>query len=222
MKIIFVGVHHKKGMKALDSRTYTGRIIDLIIKEIGDHQTEKINLFPTDYMPNEVEKWDHLEDFTTDNNAIHIALGKVVQKYLQGCHHKLDVNHPGYVIRKGKAAIKEYVRTVSAKITKYIEKEVVHTKQACNPNQLTPGWPGEEANISQVLDNALDILTDMPDPDEPQSTEFLIAKMLLRNVAILLRKGYPATTPVRTTLDPYDGRLSELPYYAPTNEASSN
>lgn len=127
MKIIFVGVHHKKGMKALDSRTYTGRIIDLIIKEIGDHQTEKINLFPTDYMPSEVEMWDYLEDFTTDNNAIHVALGKVVQKYLQWCHHKLDVNHPGYVIRKGKAAIKEYVRTVSAKIIKYIEEEVVHT-----------------------------------------------------------------------------------------------
>lgn len=128
MKVIFVGVHYKEGMKALDDRTYSGRIIDAIIKEIGDHETEKTNLFPTDYMPSEVERWTYLEQFEADGNALYIALGKTVGKYLQGCHHKLSVNHPGYAVRKGKAGIKSYICSVSKKITEYIENEVVQTK----------------------------------------------------------------------------------------------
>lgn len=90
-----------------------------------------------------------------------------------------------------------------------------YTAQACNPEHLTHGWPGEDANIYQVVDNATDILLDMPDPEEPHATNFMIAKMLLHNALALLNKGYPSTTPVKPTLEPYDGRFGDLPPYTP-------
>ena len=90
-----------------------------------------------------------------------------------------------------------------------------YTARPCNPAHLVHGWPGEDANIHQVLENAVDILRDMPDPEEPHATQFTIAKMLLLNVLALVYKGYPSSTPVKPTLTPYDGQYGDLPHYSP-------
>lgn len=51
MRILFVGMHHKPGMAALDSRTMTGKVIDKIIHQLPESDFIKVNLCETDYQP---------------------------------------------------------------------------------------------------------------------------------------------------------------------------
>lgn len=52
-RVIFVGLHNKPGMKPLDSKTKSGKLIDRIIDKCRRHGINilKTNLFDVDYMP---------------------------------------------------------------------------------------------------------------------------------------------------------------------------
>jgi hypothetical protein len=47
-RIIFVGIHNKPGMKPLDSRTKSGKIIDEVIRGLEGRECVKTNLFDCD------------------------------------------------------------------------------------------------------------------------------------------------------------------------------
>lgn len=52
-RIIFVGLHNKPGMKPLDSKTKSGKLIDRVIDKCRRHGMNilKTNLFDVDFMP---------------------------------------------------------------------------------------------------------------------------------------------------------------------------
>jgi hypothetical protein len=51
MKIYFVGIHNKPGMKPLDSKTESGKIIDQIISQLPECECIKTNLCNSYYYP---------------------------------------------------------------------------------------------------------------------------------------------------------------------------
>lgn len=101
MKIIFVGLHHKPGMAALDSRTKTGKMVDEIIGYLGNHECEKRNLFPQERMPTKLEANQALRDWKKTPGAIHVLLGKQVQSYVDECACQVRLHHPSYAMRRG-------------------------------------------------------------------------------------------------------------------------
>lgn len=128
-KIVFVGVHFKKGFKALDARTATGRIVDMISCRVHP-VVEKVNIFPTEYLPLPAERWDYSEQFEIEDNALYVGLGRTVNDHLKDvCKNHLPVHHPGYVMRKGKAAIRAYVKDVVKQIGFYTCVECNHEQK---------------------------------------------------------------------------------------------
>ena len=115
-KIVFVGIHYKPGLEALDSRTKTGKIIDLIINQVGNIPCEKTNLFPTDYLPicrNCQQRYVSLFEFEED--ALYVGLGKRVNCQLEGiCNNHVPVYHPAWAIRMGQT--ESYIQSVLEKI----------------------------------------------------------------------------------------------------------
>jgi len=119
-KIYFVGVHFKKSMKALDSRTISGKIIDRIIEWVK-YPCEKINLFPTTYEPKGEEISPYVVDFVkkSDENGIYVLLGKKVQEYLYDeMPNSISVNHPSFANRNGRLAVDRYVKEIIARVNK--------------------------------------------------------------------------------------------------------
>lgn len=114
--VYFIGLHNKPNMMALDSRTKTGKIIDMIISKV-ELPYKKLNLFPVDFMPKDITEINrYVDDFyrESDGNGFYVLLGKQVQKYLQdGLPNSISVNHPGYYIRKGNDAINNFIVDVS-------------------------------------------------------------------------------------------------------------
>ena len=83
-RVIFVGLHNKPGMKPLDSKTKSGKLIDRIIEKCRRHGMNilKTNLYDVDYVPEGKEKgelafdWiDRVELFKGD---IIVLLGAMV------------------------------------------------------------------------------------------------------------------------------------------------
>ena len=71
MKIIFVGIHNKKGFEPLDSRTKTGNIIDRIIERCDKgFEFEKTNLFDRDEMPKGIEASLLIHQFKENINPV--------------------------------------------------------------------------------------------------------------------------------------------------------
>lgn len=91
MRIIFVGIHNKPGMKPLDSKTKSGKLIDAIIDLLGDDvECVKSNLFNSDSLPPEeafeagFRDWVNRIDW--NSNDIVVCLGELVSDQL---YHRL-------------------------------------------------------------------------------------------------------------------------------------
>lgn len=87
MKIIFIGVHNKKGLKPLDSSTQSGKKIDSVIKNFPGVKTLKTNLFDVDYMPRPVEaehlKYEFFDRVPILSDDIIVCLGSKVWEHLK-------------------------------------------------------------------------------------------------------------------------------------------
>ncbi len=85
MRVFFVGMHNKAGMKPLDSKTMSGKMIDSIIKEmtVGCIKT---NLCECEYQPmdkQEITNWGTLwhEKYSPCDTDVIVLLGAWVHKY---------------------------------------------------------------------------------------------------------------------------------------------
>ena len=120
--IHFVGVHFKEGMTALDERSLSGRIISRIAEGLNS-EYDRLNLFPTCHLPNAEVRKIYADKFVSENdNDLYVLLGKVVSYYLSDkLKNSIVIDHPGYVMRKGKDAIDNYVcwttKLLNGKIT---------------------------------------------------------------------------------------------------------
>lgn len=111
MKIVFVGIHNKPGLKPLDSSTVTGKIVDEIISHFPDVEFEKQNIFPVDYLPLEAEeRAKYLDAFKIEPGTHYIGLGKIPGESLSFITENTSrVFHPSFVNRKGKRFKKEWM-----------------------------------------------------------------------------------------------------------------
>jgi hypothetical protein len=85
-KIIFVGIHYKPGMDALDSRTRSGKLIDKIIEHYTDRICIKSNIFNLEHMPTDrtkeydlgwVENWKDRVNYQYGD--VIVCLGQMVR-----------------------------------------------------------------------------------------------------------------------------------------------
>jgi hypothetical protein len=130
MRIIFVGVHNKPGMKPLDSKTRSGNIIDKIIESLPEGiEVLKTNLFIADEVPrkelfisfNEEWYWTYLPNF----DDIIILLGAIVHKefiYTLGLKI-IKLAHPASMLHhKTKEQTDVYVKDAIQKITEQLKQ----------------------------------------------------------------------------------------------------
>jgi hypothetical protein len=122
MKVIFVGMHNKPGMKPLDSKTLSGKIIDTIISRL-DIPCIKTNLCNTDYfitddLDAEREAAEWYNRIEPDESDIVILLGRWVHDNFQYRLPKVfQVAHPAY--RHNVQKREEYINKVAQLINKW-------------------------------------------------------------------------------------------------------
>jgi hypothetical protein len=107
-RIIFVGIHYKPGMDALDSKTKSGKQIDSVIRlldtELPGCMTKKTNLLTTEFLPSEwnpeleAHQWAIRENFNAETDVI-VALGNIVQSAFKLAKFKnvVRAQHPSRV-----------------------------------------------------------------------------------------------------------------------------
>ena len=123
--IVFVGIHNKPDIPALDSSTKTGKIIDQIIKVIDDGKRtiKKANYFDLTHIPSDganVSKY--YCDFRSrlqynPKKTLLIGLGADVKKFLSpalGVESFLWVQHPASLWSREKQ--KAYIAQLTYKI----------------------------------------------------------------------------------------------------------
>lgn len=91
--VYFVGMHFKKGFLALDSRTWTGKVVDRIQEGI-DRYIIKTNLADVEFLPDQPEEYAkgwHDRNPGLRRNDVVVLLGRWVQK------HFIRVPGPKYV-----------------------------------------------------------------------------------------------------------------------------
>lgn len=107
IRVIFVGVHYKPGMAALDSRTRTGMVIDRIIAKIKSSEPDtvivKSNLYDLTEFPKErtkdtdiewVNHWKLRVNYTPDD--IIVTLGTTTNDVFRWAKvPSIKVGHPG-------------------------------------------------------------------------------------------------------------------------------
>jgi len=114
MKVFFVGMHNKPGMKPLDSKTMTGKVIDVIGENINC-DWRKTNLCDISYFPKDnalinkmATEW-HIKH-NPENGDIIVLLGTWVQKHfltMSRGYKIIKIGHPAGVFgSKNKA---EYI-----------------------------------------------------------------------------------------------------------------
>jgi hypothetical protein len=120
MRIIFVGLHNKPGMKPLDSKTKSGKLIDRIIQLISEgHEVIKSNLFDVDYFPPSddyrvlINQW--LYKHNPDTNTIFILLGQFVHNHFPFCCNLIRIAHPAS--KRSHRDMDEYVLNAVNKIS---------------------------------------------------------------------------------------------------------
>lgn len=97
--VFFVGMHNKPGMKPLDSKTMSGKMVDSIIKELP-YRCIKTNLFEGEYLPKdflEINKAgiDWHEKYNPHEYDIIVLLGKWVQENFWWDRFKIvKIPHP--------------------------------------------------------------------------------------------------------------------------------
>lgn len=122
MKVIFVGMHNKPGMAPLDSRTWSGKVIDEVIAGLPGIDCLKTNLSDTDYLPdsfgyNQAKDW--LKKAQVAPGDCIVLLGKWVQQrfWLSILPERISIvscAHPSSPLARSKRAI--YVATIVRKI----------------------------------------------------------------------------------------------------------
>lgn len=124
-KVIFVGIHNKKGKKPLDSSTKTGKLVDAIIAQIAGVTVIKSNLFVDHipirgHWPREVVEWKKRTGYGLFPGDIVLALGADVSKVLKMssvCH--IPLRHPASVWSNENQRL--YVDDAIKKIIEYIK-----------------------------------------------------------------------------------------------------
>lgn len=125
MKVIFVGMHNKPGMKPLDSKTKTGKIVDEIIPFIKC-SCIKSNLCDVDYMPTSNEdihmfNMDWYLRVDPDVNDIIVLLGRCVQEnFIRHSTNIVELSHPASFIATNNrgAYINRAISAINEKINK--------------------------------------------------------------------------------------------------------
>ena len=120
----FVGMHNKPGMKPLDSKTMSGKLIDAIIFRLP-FTCIKTNLCEVDYMPTDKEEiWEHNlawdEKYNPVTGSIIILLGDWVNKnfMLKDCQKIIKLAHPASCY--GRVNKEKYVLNAISKINQMI------------------------------------------------------------------------------------------------------
>jgi hypothetical protein len=126
-RVIFVGVHNKTGLQPLASTTKSGKVVDVIIKDLGYGYTcVKSNLFDLEYFPNgikpaktgrAIDSWHDRTRYVPGD--IIVCLGSFVSASFEYYfsrltgkeHHKLIfVVHPSAVWGVGKRVV--YIKNI--------------------------------------------------------------------------------------------------------------
>lgn len=121
--VLFVGMHNKPGMKPLDSKTMSGKMIDAVIKELPFKCT-KTNLCEVEYFPKDKKEiwagnltWNSKYEPTTE--TIIVLLGQWVQKnFLLTNARIVKLPHPASCM--GNVNKEKYVRTAIDRIMKAV------------------------------------------------------------------------------------------------------
>lgn len=117
--VLFVGMHNKPGMKPLDSKTISGKVIDAVIKELPFKCT-KTNLFEGEYLPKDFliinqAGIDWHEKYQPHESDIVVLLGRWVQDNFWHDKFKIvKLPHPASCI--GNVNKENYVKNAIAKI----------------------------------------------------------------------------------------------------------
>jgi len=117
--VLFVGMHNKPGMKPLDSKTMSGKMIDAVIKELP-FKCIKTNLCEVEYFPKDKKEiwagnltWNSKYEPTTE--TIIVLLGQWVQKnFLLTNARIVKLPHPASYM--GNVNKEKYVRTAIDRI----------------------------------------------------------------------------------------------------------
>lgn len=121
--VLFVGMHNKPGMKPLDSKTMSGKMIDAVIKELPFKCT-KTNLCDVDYLPKDKKEiWKHNVEwynrFNPYSETIVVLLGAWVKDNFFSTHGKIvKLPHPASCM--GNVNKENYVKTAIDRITKAV------------------------------------------------------------------------------------------------------
>jgi hypothetical protein len=125
MRVIFVGLHNKPGMKPLDSKTKSGKLIDRIIGELPRKiEVVKSNLFNFDKLPDKStfhlfrDEW-YWSILPGDDDII-VLLGAMTHtEFLSNirCRAFIKVAHPAS--KRSHEEMNEYVLKTTEKIKSY-------------------------------------------------------------------------------------------------------
>lgn len=115
-RVIFVGLHNKPGMKPLDSKTKSGKLIDRIIEKCRYHgmNTLKTNLFDVDELPAKdvmpILSFDWVERVQLFKGDIIVLLGAMTHKYFPPIpmdYTPIEIAHPAS--KRSHADMNDYV-----------------------------------------------------------------------------------------------------------------
>lgn len=117
--VLFVGMHNKVGMKPLDSKTMSGKMIDAVIKELG-FACVKTNLCEVEYFPKDKKEiwagnltWN--SKYEPTDLSIIVLLGQWVQKnFLLTTAKIIKLPHPASCM--GNVNKEKYVQTAIDRI----------------------------------------------------------------------------------------------------------
>jgi len=120
MRIIFIGIHNKPGLKPLCSSTKSGKLIDRIIKILPYNNILKTNLYDVDYLPkSKVEKeklaYEYFCLIKPGLCDIVILLGNEVRTNIAlNFSKRIEIKHPASIFSKENQD--KYVSKAVAKI----------------------------------------------------------------------------------------------------------
>ena len=133
MKIYFVGMHNKEGMKPLDSRTVSGKIIDKCIGMLDlnwHYDSVKTNLCDVGYEPKlkseifwHANRWHGRIKPAPDSVAVLLG-GWVSDNFMPNGMHIIKTYHPAWISIRGKSDW--YVNSIKAQI------DNIHIQQSIN------------------------------------------------------------------------------------------
>lgn len=117
--VFFVGMHNKPGMKPLDSKTMSGKMIDAVIKELS-FKCVKTNLCEVEYLPKDKKEiwagnlaWN--SKYQPTDESIIVLLGQWVQKNFLLTNTKIiKLPHPASCM--GNVNKENYIKNAITKI----------------------------------------------------------------------------------------------------------